>query len=309
MDISVIMSTWNNSHRLKETLEHFSNNLISRNINWELILINNNCRDDTDSVAETYLSRLPIQYIREPRQGLSYARNKGLEYALGQLIILADDDIKPCPEWLIIYWNAYQQKQLGLYFGGPVESEFESLDFDHNLLAVAPSSVKGFNLGTATKILETNEYFIGSNWACPSKALKDLKGFDNERGLNPTSGRVKVGEETDLMIRLNRMEWKGLYLPDAKIRHFVPTRKCSLGHIGSRAEAWGMELSGYEYNLHVKGRMVFGVPIRMYHLALIKYMRWNLKKIRGLRWYEEYMSYREYIGLIKGIREKCLKSV
>lgn len=304
MDISVIMSTWNNSHRLKETLEHFSNNLISEKIRWELILVNNNCTDDTDNMVEMYLNRLPLRYIREPRQGLSHARNKGLEYASGRLIIFTDDDIEPCPEWLIVYLNAYLEKPTGFYFGGPIESQFETLDFDHDLLTVAPPSVKGFDLGTITKILGSDKCFLGANWACPIQILKGLNGFDNNRGLNPASGKIKVGEETDLMNRLNEKGWQGLYLPGAKVKHSIPKRKCTLEHIALRAEALGVELTDYDYNLYVKGPMMFGVPVSMYYAALVKYMKWKLRKIRGLQWYKEYISYREYIGLMTGIKEK-----
>ena len=50
MDISVVISTWNNSALLKSTLEYFINNLSTANIKWELVLVNNNCTDNADGL-------------------------------------------------------------------------------------------------------------------------------------------------------------------------------------------------------------------------------------------------------------------
>ncbi|MCC6444207.1 MAG: glycosyltransferase family 2 protein [Armatimonadetes bacterium] len=234
MDISVILSTWNNSNRLRITLEAISQCKVPEGILWELVLVNNNCTDETDEVARNFADKLPILYIKEPRQGLSRAKNAGIKAARGKLIIFTDDDVKPCRDWIAIYWSAYQANPEGYFWGGPIESEFGNGNIDEELVRLAPPSVKGLSFGSDMKILSPDEYLVAANWACPAEAIRTAGGFDISTGLNPASGKVIVGEETDLMSRLMQMGLVENYLPEAGIKHFVPEDKCSLGHILSR---------------------------------------------------------------------------
>ena len=301
-DVSIIISTWNNSKRLSLTLESFRNCRIPEGLKWELVLVNNNCTDDTDEVAGRFLDKLPIVYVKEPLQGLSRARNKGLETAQGELILFTDDDVKPCREWIITYWSAYQEKPSGYFFGGPIESEFESRTaFDNDLLMIAPESVKGLNLGEEVKILP-REYFIAANWACPASTIRELGSFDISKGLNVASGRIRAGEETGLMDRLRGKGWKACYLPEAKIKHFVPLSKCSLKHIAGRCEAYGYELSeAHRYT--GKTNTIHGVPLWIYKKIFSLWIIWVWNKILNQKGYREYAVLRQWIGTARGLHE------
>ena len=70
------------------------------------------------------------------------------------------------------------------------------------MIELGPASVKGLNWGETRKELAREEFFIGANWAAPSEILKQTGGFNTDIGLNPSLGIVLVGEETDLMKRL-----------------------------------------------------------------------------------------------------------
>jgi len=162
MNISVILCTWNNSARLGVTLRAFLGLELSETVSWELVIVNNNSNDDTRGVVSQYADSLPITYVEEPKQGLSHARNAGLAKAAGELVVFADDDIKPCNGWLNTYWQAYCINPEGYFWGGPIVSEFEESPHDMELIRLAPCSVRGLDWGPDERFLVDGELGVPS---------------------------------------------------------------------------------------------------------------------------------------------------
>ena len=42
-------------------------------VDWELLVVNNNCTDDTDGVIERHAAALPVRPLHEPEPGQSSA--------------------------------------------------------------------------------------------------------------------------------------------------------------------------------------------------------------------------------------------
>ena len=59
---------------------------------YELILVDDGSPDNCVKVAQSILSRLPYKLIRQSNQGLSMARNAGLEVATGEFVWFVDAD-------------------------------------------------------------------------------------------------------------------------------------------------------------------------------------------------------------------------
>lgn len=236
-DLSVLLCTWNNCKRLAITLDAIAQCEIPQGLDWELVVVNNNCTDDTDAVVEAFRERLPINYVHEPRQGLSNARNAGIAAASGEWVLFTDDDVRPYPQWIKTYLKASVSKPNGYYFGGPVESEFEDDVLPKELRAYAPPSVKGLNRGDVEHSPTTNGRFLSANWMSPRWAIDKVGGFNPLLGLGANDKQIRVGEETDLMIRLESLGLEPWYLPEAALRHFVPRSKIDINHISSRFAA------------------------------------------------------------------------
>jgi GT2 family glycosyltransferase len=261
-----------------------------------LVAVNNNSTDGTEGVIRSFTDRLPITYVYEPEQGLSRARNAGLRVAQGELIVFTDDDVKPNPDWLIAYWEAYQERPEGYYFGGPIESEFEGKPPDKDLRRAAMPSVTGLHYGTEPKELPSQEIFIGPNWACPAEHLGQVGTFDESIGLNAAGQEeVSVGEETDLMSRLEMEGIRGWYVPRAKITHHVPAEKCTLEHITSR------EIGGVNAGFPPEDEEIyalFGVPVGLYKQAVVSLVDWVTRRARGKEWKAEYVGWRKWLRRI-----------
>jgi glucosyl-dolichyl phosphate glucuronosyltransferase len=296
-DLSVLICTWNNCRRLAITLEALTACQIPDGVRWELVLVSNNCTDETDRVADEFKRRLPLVYLSEPRPGVSKARNAALKVARGKLLLFTDDDVRPDTNWIAEHWRAYQAHPTGYYFGGPVESEFEGAAPDAELAALAPPSVVGLDLGNTEGVNCGAMKFIGGNWSCPREIVIQLGGCDEEMGQDPSTGRVRVGEETDQMRRLEEAGWRPWYLPQAKLAHFVPRSKCTIEHIAARAEAAGF----YEAPMEIGhgGRCIYGVPGWAIKEAGRRWCRWAAARATGQKAYLDYVRWRSMIGMIR----------
>jgi glycosyltransferase involved in cell wall biosynthesis len=95
IDISVIICCYNSQNRIANTLNYLSNQVIG-GLSVEVILIDNNCSDDTVKVASTEWDNLgnpfPLIIVTETIAGLSSARKRGILSASGEIVIFCDDD-------------------------------------------------------------------------------------------------------------------------------------------------------------------------------------------------------------------------
>ncbi|HEY7293423.1 MAG TPA: glycosyltransferase family A protein, partial [Dehalococcoidia bacterium] len=63
---------------------------------YEIIVVDNNSTDNTAAIAR----RLPVRYVFEPRQGLTFARQAGQEAARGEIVAHTDADSEAPPDWI-----------------------------------------------------------------------------------------------------------------------------------------------------------------------------------------------------------------
>tara|TARA_B100000287_G_scaffold427969_1_gene478554 strand:+ start:305 stop:1237 length:933 start_codon:yes stop_codon:yes gene_type:complete len=92
--VSIIIPTHNRSSLLSRAIDSVLNQTYK---NWELIIINDACSDDTIQVLEPYLNdqRIRVLHLKESVGGGS-ARNAGLDISNGDFIAFLDDD----DQWL-----------------------------------------------------------------------------------------------------------------------------------------------------------------------------------------------------------------
>jgi len=92
MDVSVIIPAYNVEKYIVNTL----NSLLSANskVSYEIIIINDGSTDGTDLVLKDYIAKSTqtITYISQINQGVSCARNAGLDSSVGDYIIFLDGD-------------------------------------------------------------------------------------------------------------------------------------------------------------------------------------------------------------------------
>lgn len=85
--VSVIIPTYNRAHILREAI----GSVLSQSYNdLELIVVDDGSTDETKVIVSSYVPKLA--YIYQERQGVSAARNRGIECAQGDYISFLDSD-------------------------------------------------------------------------------------------------------------------------------------------------------------------------------------------------------------------------
>ena len=95
IELSVVICTKNRAKQLATLIQCLGSQKNIEKLNWEIVIVDNNSNDNTKEVAYAFCegSNLKINYIFEPKPGLSCARNAGILASKGSLLLFADDDI------------------------------------------------------------------------------------------------------------------------------------------------------------------------------------------------------------------------
>ena len=88
--VSVIVPVFNAEKYLPETIKSVQNQTYD---NWELILVNDKSKDESEKIAKPFLKDKRIHWINLPQNsGAAAARNKGINLANGRFIAFLDAD-------------------------------------------------------------------------------------------------------------------------------------------------------------------------------------------------------------------------
>lgn len=222
--ISLVICTYNNADSLAITLEQLSIQKIADSNNVEIILVNNNSSDHTASVCEKFIqnTKLSARYFLESRQGLSHARNTGVQNSKGIYILFTDDDADLPDNWLETYQIIIEKykpdclySKIKIIWDKPAPWWF--------LPAYNPCFV---HLDYGSELLYVNDFhkeFYGKNFSIKKEFIEKAGGFDPALGRN--GGKLIAGEETLLYRKLIELQKKVIYFPNASVGHRLKERE------------------------------------------------------------------------------------
>src|ERR1017187_5557188 len=225
MKVTVILCTYNRSKSLTRALESVAASQMPNSIGWEVLIVDNNSKDETREVAESFCSEDPIhfRYVFEAQQGKSFALNRGIQEASGDILAFIDDDITVEPAWLFELTNPLTDEQWA-GTGGRVylPNDFSpppwmAIEGNQSLLSILAL----FDLGSKAHVLSKPP--IGNNMAFRKRVFKKYGGFRTDLG--PTPGSEIRYEDTEFGSRVMNGGEKILYVPSAVVRHDVEERR------------------------------------------------------------------------------------
>lgn len=173
--ISVIIPTFNRSEKLKLVLEALNKQNLPFHY-FEIIVIDNNSKDDTKEVVEFSTRKyknLDIKYICEKQQGLNFARNCGVQQAQSDIVAFLDDDAVPQTDWLQTLLHTYKDTTVGCVGGRIIPSFPEDARLPHWLSAIFNGYFSGFDPG-GSQIMELSEddgFPYGANISFKKEAI------------------------------------------------------------------------------------------------------------------------------------------
>jgi GT2 family glycosyltransferase len=195
--ISVVVCTYNGHRTIRDCLGGLSR---LRHPNFEVIVVD----DGSSTPIEPIVSAYGFRTIRTANQGLSAARNVGMEAATGEIVAYLDDDAYPDPDWLTYLSDAFlHTDHVGV--GGPnIAPPGDGRIAD--CVANAPGGPVYVLLSD-----EVAEHIPGCNMAFRRAALMEIGGFDPQF-------RV-AGDDVDLCWRLQERGGTLGFCPAAMVWH------------------------------------------------------------------------------------------
>lgn len=216
--ISVIVCTYNRQSLLDKVLTSLVNQKVDQNF-FEVIVVDNNSTDKTEEVSKIFTDKNEnIKYIKETRQGKSYASNSGIEASRGEYIAFIDDDAIAYDDWVSEMIKFIKSSENVSAFGGPYFAYY---------LAKKPDWYKdtygSWGLGDKIREISESEWINGTNMIFRKTLLEDLRGFDTKLG--PKGTVMRYGEETNLLVRIKEMSLPIYYVPTIRVKHLVAEYK------------------------------------------------------------------------------------
>jgi len=119
MKLSIVIPAYNEEESIGETLESLETALEQIKIPHEILVVNDNSKDDTLQVLEKYAAKYPsIRYITNlGPNGFGYAVRKGLENFSGDCVAVMMADLSDSPYDLIKFYTTMMEGNYDCVFG------------------------------------------------------------------------------------------------------------------------------------------------------------------------------------------------
>ncbi len=195
--VSVVVCTFNGARTLVQCLRSL---LALDYPDYEVIVVDDGSTDETPAL----LAHFPeIRIIRQDNQGLSRARNAGLQAATGSVIAFTDSDCFADRDWLThLVYQLHRSGAAGV--GGP------NLTPQDGRLAACVAAAPGQPMHVLESD-QTAEHIPGCNMAFRRAALEAINGFD------PLFRQA--GDDVDICWRLQQAGFWITFAPGAVVWH------------------------------------------------------------------------------------------
>ena len=229
VNLTVAIPTYNGENRLPQVLDKLKKQVNTEDINWEIIVIDNNSNDGTAKLVKEYqenwLQDVPLKYYFEAEQGISFARQKAMNEATGELVGFIDDDNPPFANWVNSAYKfaqehpkagAFSSKIHGIFEQNPPE-ELKDITF---YLALVDRGSEPLMYEPRKKGLPPGAGLVVRRdvWKkyVPAKLL--LIGRTKKRWM-PT------GQDAEALLYIHRAGWEIWYNPEMEIEHIIPSSR------------------------------------------------------------------------------------
>lgn len=273
MQLDIVIATYRRSDLLALTLESLLLAPVPEGLEWNVIVVDNNSRDNTRETVASFEPRFGgrLRYLLETQQGSSQARNAGISSSSADIVATIDDDEEITSTWFTALVDAFADPTVD-YIGGPYHPKWE----------VPPPGwipVVGYTavVGIIESSMEPIDYGPGFNGGLVSgNSAFRRRVFDLVGLYNPALGRTDRGllscEDHDLFLRLQGAGLRGRYIPALGIYHWIPMQRMTTAY--HRSWVFGQSMSIVRLPPESGVAHLFGIPRYYFGDAVRHSLRW-----------------------------------
>ncbi|MFM7427721.1 MAG: hormogonium polysaccharide biosynthesis glycosyltransferase HpsE [Elainella sp.] len=236
-DFTVAIPVYNGAKTLPQVLERLRDQTFTTTVQWEVLVIDNNSTDQTPQIVEgfqaSWLPDVPLKYFRELRQGISYARQRAVTEAEGELIGFLDDDNFAAPNWVAAACAFGQTYPQAGAFGGEVRAAFE----------VPPAE----DLADMARLLAIGNYadrprrYEPEKLRLPAGAGLVVRRAAWQNSIPEQLTRVsRGGNDYEISLRLYRQGWEIWHTPTLQLDHYIPAQRVERVYLTQLAWLYGL---------------------------------------------------------------------
>jgi glycosyltransferase involved in cell wall biosynthesis len=245
VDFTVAIRAYNAAERLPEILERLKIQVGTEEINWEIIIVDNNSQDNTAQIIADYQSnwqeKFPLKYFLEPRQGSSIARRTAMEKAQGSFVGFLDDDNLPAPDWVErAYAFGKSHPKAGAY-GGQIHGQFEGEPPQNfKKIAVYLAVIERGKTAFCYNEHKQNVLPPGAGIVILKKAWQE--SVPKNLFLTGPAGKSLSlkGEDIEILSSLQNAGWEIWYNPDMHLEHQIPSWRLERDYLISLVRGAGL---------------------------------------------------------------------
>lgn len=296
MNISIIICTYNRYRSLQRTLDSIRKMIVPDKIEWELIVVDNNSPDNTKKTVKSFQKSSPflVRYVFEKKQGLSFARNRGIQEAKGELLAFTDDDVRVDRSWLKNIAPVFEKYDIAC-IGGKILPVWEKPKPDW-LTTDLYGNLALLDYGESIIYLDKPKIW-GANIVIKKSIFKKYGKFNTMLGRIPC--KLFGFEETEFLETLIKNNEKVLYTPDILVYHYIPKSRIAKKYF----RKWWFDNG--ELKAHLMGKYNFrkflNTPYYIYIdtiKSLLEYLKAAL--FRHSDPFQKELVLFNYLGLISG---------
>ena len=224
MKFSVIIPTYNRADDLRDTLRSLAG--LAPVGTWEVLVVDNNSRDATESVVREASGHFPVElrYLFEGEQGRCAALNRGILAARGDILVTTDDDVRVEADWLDQAAHALTEFSCD-YVGGKVLPVWGGPRpaWLPNHGGRPWSVIALLDYGEEAREFDQRHVPLGVNLAFRRQAFASAGLWDNRVGRK--AGTLLGQEVREWGLRARAAGLRGFYAPRMVVRHVIPKER------------------------------------------------------------------------------------
>lgn len=226
IDFTVAIPTYNSENRLGKILARLREQVEVENLNWQIIVVDNNSQDKTAKVAleyqDSWLHPGALKYCLETQQGVAFARNRAVQEANSDLVGLLDDDNLPALNWVAAaYAFGKKYPQAGAY-ASQIHGDFE-IEPPPNFERIAP--FLGITLrGSEAHLYEPEKLILPPGAGIVVRKQAWCQAVPHLPILKGRLGKSLVGgEDLEALLHIHFAGWEIWYNPAMETYHQIPS--------------------------------------------------------------------------------------
>ncbi|NER96977.1 MAG: glycosyltransferase family 2 protein [Symploca sp. SIO1B1] len=246
LDFTVAIRAYNSQENLPLILDKLRSQLNTQNINWEIVLVDNNSTDDTAKIVQEYQSNwcqpYPLRYYLEPQQGAIHARWRAIREARGQLIGFLDDDNFPDANWVSAAYSFAQSHPQAGVCGSQVQGKFEVEPPKNFKRIQAFLAIKEH--GSQPRLYNHRTLNLPAGAGMVIRKQVWLEHVPEQLVLQGPVGKSlsAKGEDFEGMIHIGEAGWEIWYNPQMLITHQIPASRLERDYLLSLIRSAGLNV-------------------------------------------------------------------